>query len=125
MVINMLLLLTNSMDGSSDIICRLCGELDIPCFRFNIDLFPEYRFRWQADDFSIADPSGRTVRSSAITAAYWRKPHFPGDAPTERTGASVSEWEWAEAQVLYLVNEVANWCRRQGVLRLVEPRAER
>lgn len=121
----MLLLLTNSLDGSSDIICRLCEELSIPCFRLNIDLFAEYRFRWEADGFEIGDPYGRTVRSGEITAAYWRKPHFPGEAPPPRSGVSVSECEWAEAQVLYLVNEVANWCRSQGVLRLVEPRAER
>jgi hypothetical protein len=121
----MLLMLTNSLDGSSDILCRLCAEEKIPCFRFNIDLFPEYKFRWQPDGFEMSDPSGRTVHSQAITAAYWRKPHFPSDKPVERPGGSLSEAEWTEAQVLYLVQEVANWCRHRGVLRLVEPRAER
>lgn len=121
----MLLLLTNSLDGSSDILCRLCIELAVPCFRFNIDLFAEYRLRWQEDGFEIDDPSGRVIRSGEITAAYWRKPHFPGDTPVPRSGATGSEAEWADAQVVYLVNEVANWCRRRGLLRLVEPRAER
>lgn len=121
----MLLLFTNSLDSSSDIICRLCAEQGVPSFRLNIDLFRDYKFRWQSGGFRLIDPSGRVADSASISAAYWRKPHFPGDAPVERLGASVSEWEWGEAQVLYLVQELANWCRERGLLRLVEPRAER
>src|SRR5450631_2313160 len=121
----MLLVLTNSLDGSSDIICRLCQERDLACFRLNVDLFADYKLCWSTDGFRMEDPSGRSVSSGELTAAYWRKPHFPGDPPVERPSAGISEGQWAESQVLYIVSEMANWCRGHGILRLVEPRAER
>ena len=115
----MLLLLTNSLDGSSDIISLLCRERSLPLFRLNVDLFSEYNLSWTPEGFWISDPTGRRLESSAVTACYVRKPTFPTDEVLN------NEKSWVEGQVLYVVRELVNWCKRRSLLRLVEPGAER
>lgn len=115
----MLLLLSNSIDGTADVIVGLCAERAQPVFRFNIDLWTRYRFAWTADGFAFHDPLGRTVASDAITACLWRRPslrdtpQWEGGSPADRTAT--------EAELHTLVREVADWARARGVLRLIEP----
>jgi hypothetical protein len=115
----LLLLLTNSLDGSSDVISLLCRELSLPLFRLNVDLFSEYKMSWTKEGFWVDDPTGRRVESASISSCYVRKPNFPTDEVLN------NEKSWVEAQVLYVVRELVNWCKRRSLLRLVEPGAER
>lgn len=70
-----LLVLTNSLDGSSDIIVELCKDAKVDVFRFNIDLFEDYEIKFSKDTFIIADPVNRRV--DLLSDNYrllWRKP---------------------------------------------------
>ncbi|MBA3707227.1 MAG: hypothetical protein H0W83_00230 [Planctomycetes bacterium] len=105
------------MDGSSDILSALCRRRALELFRFNVDRYLDYAFLWEPEGFIITDSTGRCLRSSEVAACYWRKPFIDADASS--TSA------WARAQVQYVVREMANWCMARGLLRLVEPDAER
>jgi len=115
----MLLLLTNSIDGTSDEIVRRVGSDRV--FRFNIDLWRDYTFEVSTDGFHIADPFGRTIRSSDVAACYLRKPTF--DDPIEVPGGGSLE-AWLRSQVTYICREIYSICQRDGKVRLVEKGAE-
>ncbi len=119
----MLLLLTNSLDGTADIMCKLAGERGVDVFRFNTDLFLSYSLRITADDFTITDPTGRTVSEATLTACYWRKPFISGDDPSATF--PTAEQTWVREHLRVLVREIANLARSTSRLRLVDPHAER
>lgn len=118
----MLLIVTNSFDGSSDVLATLANQRGIPYFRWNSDLFTEYRFEATAEGFRIEDPTGRSVTSEQITAAYWRKPFINGGGVESFPEA---ERRWVEGHWRTIVREVGSWCRSAGVLRLIEPEGDR
>ncbi len=119
----MLLILSNSLDQSADVLVGLCAARAQPVFRFNIDLWLSYRFAWTPDGFSIRDPSGRMISSDEIRACLWRRPYLK-DTP-QWQGASEEDREATEAELHALVLEMADWARARGRLRLVEPSANR
>lgn len=119
----MLLLLSNSIDGTADVIVGLCAERAQPVFRFNINLWAQYRFAWTHDGFAFHDPAGRTVASDAITACLWRRPSLR-DTP-EWEGGSPDDRAATEAELHTLVREMADWARARGLLRLIEPAGPR
>ena len=119
----MLLLLSNSIDESADILVELCAERSQPVFRFNIDLWQNYRFAWTPDGFVFIDPSERETRSDDITACLWRRPSLR-DTPTWEGGTS-DDREATEEELHALVRELAEWARGRGRLRLVDPLAPR
>ncbi len=119
----MILILTNSTDGSSDVLCQLCARKNLPVLRFNVDLYHEYQVTIRAGDFQIVDPKGRSASLTSVTHCYWRKPFFytplPEDicAPEERT--------WVQNHLENLTREIGNQCLAAGKLKLVDPHAER
>lgn len=119
----MLLILSNSIDGSADLLVALCAARDVPVFRFNIDLWTRYRFAWTAEGFAFHDPSGRMLRSEEITACLWRRPSladtpaWDGGSPADRTAT--------EAELHTIVRELGDWARARGLLRLIEPSGPR
>lgn len=119
----MLLLLSNSIDGTADVIVGLCAERGQPVFRFNIDLWARYLFAWTDDGFAFRDPVGRTLESAAISACLWRRPSLR-DTP-EWQGGSPDDRAATEAELHTLVREVADWARARGLLRLIEPAGPR
>ncbi len=119
----MLLLLTNSIDGTADVLVHLCGERQQPVFRFNIDLWLDYRLAWTPAGFAIRDPSGRTVRSEDVSACLWRRPSLQ-DTPQWR-GGTAEDRIATEAELHAVVREIAEWARARGLLRLIEPSAPR
>ncbi len=119
----MLLILSNSIDGSADVLVRLCAERRQPVFRFNIDLWLNYRFAWTPDGFAIRDPCERMVTSGDISACLWRRPTLR-DTPTWQ-GGTAEDREATEAELHSIVRELAEWARARGLLRLVDPSAPR
>lgn len=119
----MLLLLSNSLDGSADVLVGLCAERLQPVFRFNIDLWQNYRFAWTPGGFAIRDPSGRAATSHEISACLWRRPSLR-DTPAWQ-GGTADDRAATEAELHTLVRELAEWARARGRLRLIEPSAPR
>ena len=119
----MLLLLTNSIDGTADVFVHLCGERRQPVFRFNIDLWLDYRLAWTPSGFAMADPSGRTLVSDDVAACLWRRPSLQ-DTPAWR-GGTAEDRIATEAELHAVVREIAEWARARGRLRLIEPSAPR
>lgn len=119
----MLLLLTNSIDGTADVLVHLCAERQQPVFRFNIDLWLDYRLAWTPSGFAIRDPSGRAIASEAVTACLWRRPSLQ-ETPAWR-GATAEDRSATEAELHAIVREMAEWARARSCLRLIEPAAPR
>ena len=119
----MLLFLTNSLDGSADVIVGLCSERAQPVFRFNIDLWAQYRFAWTHDGFAFHDPLGNAVESRDVTACLWRRPSLR-DTP-DWEGGSPEDRAATEAELQTLMRELADWARARGLLRLIEPAGPR
>ena len=105
----MLLLLTNSLDGTADVLVGLCAERGQSIFRFNIDLWASYRFAWMPDGFAFADPSGRAVASEALTACLWRRPSLREAAGW--VGGDPNARDATEAELHALTREIAEWAR--------------
>ena len=119
----MLLLLTNSVDGTADLLVGLCVERGQPVFRFNIDLWASYRFAWMPDGFAFADPAGRIAASQAITACLWRRPSLGETAGW--IGGDPASRQATEAELHALMREIAEWARGRSLLRLIEPNGPR
>jgi hypothetical protein len=117
------LLLTNSIDVTADVLVHLCAERRQPVFRFNIDLWLDYRLAWTPSGFAMADPSGRTVVSDDVSACLWRRPSLQ-DTPAWR-GGTAEDRIATEAELHAVVREIAEWARARGRLRLTEPSAPR
>lgn len=66
----MLLLLTGSSDGTAD---RIVQQSELPVFRFNLDLFSEYRIIHNVRNWSITNPAGLTISSETATRVFWWK----------------------------------------------------
>lgn len=119
----MLLLLTNSVDGTADLLVGLCAERGQPVFRFNVDLWASYRFVWTPDGFTFADPTGRIAASQDVTACLWRRPSLRETAGW--VGGDPEARDATEAELHALTREIAEWARARGLLRLIEPNGPR
>jgi hypothetical protein len=118
-----ILLISDSHDGSAALLADRSEARGIPSFRLNTDLLPAYAIRINTHGFHIEDPSGRSITLDRVTAALWRKPWLGGEEPA--LAFPEPEQRWADEQFRALVREIAALCRRAGTLRLVEPGAER
>jgi len=119
----MLLLLTNSVDGTADLLVGLCAERGQPVFRFNVDLWASCRFAWNADGFAFADPAGRVAASQDVTACLWRRPSLGETAGW--AGGDPEARAATEAELHALMREIAEWARARGLMRLIEPNGPR
>jgi hypothetical protein len=66
----MLLLLTGSSDGTAD---RIVQHSELPVFRFNLDLFSEYKVIHNVGNWSITNQAGLTITSETATRVFWWK----------------------------------------------------
>ncbi|HEV3415278.1 MAG TPA: hypothetical protein VG056_00620 [Pirellulales bacterium] len=113
----MLFIVSNSFDTTVDLLILRLGTADI--FRFNFDLWRDYKLEISPDGFRLEDPAGRVVTDRTITKFLWRKPArsaemFPG---TKLAAEDI----YYEQELWYALCEIANlmWARRKLVL--VEP----
>jgi hypothetical protein len=119
----LLLLLTNSIDGTADVLVHLCHQRGLPVFRFNIDLWRSYSFAWTPSGFAFSDPTGRRLTSDEVKACLWRRPSLQDTPGWE--GATSEDRAATEAELHSIVREIAEWARARGRLRLIEPFAPR
>lgn len=69
----MLLILSNSYDGTADILSSLCHRDEL--FRFNIDQWSQYDIRATTESIILSDPVGRRIDAlHRDTLLLWRKP---------------------------------------------------
>ncbi|NBT48181.1 MAG: hypothetical protein EBT07_10290 [Actinobacteria bacterium] len=115
----MLLIFTNSLDGTVDLLLR---ETDRPIFRFNIDLWRDYSLALGTSGFDLADPHGRRIDERSMSSCYWRKVNF-NSIEVVPVGGSVDHW--LEAQWRYVFREMWNIGRELGKARLTEAGGER
>ena len=114
-----LLIVTNSFDATADLLVSRLGKDQV--FRFNFDLWHEYRFEIRAGDISLADPSGREVTGAEVAKLLWRKPVSRNPwRPVSRTG----EDRYYDGEMLYAMRELVNLLWLDGKVVLVEPFAE-
>jgi hypothetical protein len=110
-----LLIITSSYDATVDFLIPFLAPSRV--FRFNTDLFNQYKLWFDASGFTIADPTGRRCSSQETYKAYWRWPDWPV--------AKNPEGRYAQSEARYLVWEMANVLWSQGKFVLVEPGAPR
>jgi hypothetical protein len=66
----MLLLLTGSSDGTAD---RIIQHSELPVFRYNLDLFSEYKVIHNVTNWSITNQAGLTISSETASRVFWWK----------------------------------------------------
>lgn len=112
----MILIFSNSLDTTTDLLIdRL---VDIPVFRFNIDLWRQYGWDFNSDGFVVEDPSGRRCDSASTVLVYQRKPIFLEfiDVPA---GGCLENWCREEVSELWK-NVYQEYCAR-GCACLIHP----
>jgi len=100
----MLLLITGSGDGTSDLLVSELGGKNV--FRFNYDLFNEYRFEFTPSYWYISNPSGHSINSDIVTSTFWWKA-FNFYIPSQE--------EFIVEEVKYIFRELYHWCRIRGL----------
>jgi hypothetical protein len=100
-----LLLITGSIDGTSDFIVEELGE---KVFRFNYDLFNEYELEFSPNFWEIKNPTGRTINSNTVASVFWWKAF--SYYLTDQEAFIVEE-------VKYIFREIYHHCRLRGLTR--------
>ena len=101
----MLLLITGSGDGTSDMLCTRLGER---VFRLNYDMFYEYRIKYSPDSWEIKNPTGHSISSSSLRTAFWWKAF---NFFNEEVDSLLRE------EMKYICRELYNWSRLKASLR--------
>ncbi len=116
----MLLIYTTSYDTTVDLLIHRLGPEG--CFRFNFDLWRDYKLEVTCDSFRIEDPTGRYIQDASTTKVLWRKPfqtrELGGEVPLSDQDAYCEEELW------YTLREIINLLWAEGKVVLVEPRAD-
>lgn len=108
---------TNSYDSTTDLLIQKLGGDKI--FRFNFDLWRDYKVKITRNSFRVENPSGRYADDSNIAKFYWRKAMQTQDLqPDEKVPVAA---RYMEAELWYALREVVNRFRSKGKLVLVEP----
>lgn len=105
----MLLLLTGSLDGTSDLLVSKLGK---KVFRFNYDLFRDYELSFTPSGWWIRNPAGHFISSDLVTRAFWWKAfnYYLDD-----------EDKFITEEVKYLFRELYNWSCLRGIARGTPP----
>lgn len=99
----MLLLLTGSLDGTSDL---LISRFGLKVFRFNFDLFNDYDLEFTPDGWTITNPAGHSISSESVTSAFWWKAF---------NYYLIDQDKFIVEEVKYVFRELYNWCRLRGL----------
>lgn len=115
--IDVVLVLTCSMDTTTDLILDRLG--DLPVFRFNIDRWREHAWSVTSSGYWLSDPTGRECRERDVRAVYLRKLIF--DPPYIDIPAGGSEEHWARQQLEQVWLGLRDLALERGRLALVHP----
>lgn len=98
-----LLLLTGSLDGTSD---RIISKLGNRAFRFNFDLYKDYDLAFTPEGWTIRNPAGHSISSKNITSAFWWKAF---------NYYLLDQDKFIVEEVKYVFRELYNWCQLRGL----------
>jgi hypothetical protein len=104
----MLLILTASIDGTSDLILSRLGN---QAFRFNFDLFNEYHLELDSSGWSISNPAGQSISSQTVTGIFWWKV----------TSYRAAEDEFINEEIKYVFRELYWWGVHRGLAKGIPP----
>ena len=111
---------TNSLDMTADLLISKIGTEKI--FRFNVDLWREYKIKIDHDQLSIENSAGRRVTNGDISKFYWRKPFTNQYLYPQRK--IPSELIYMEEELTYAMRDMVNLAWSEGKIVLVEPMAD-
>lgn len=100
----MLLLITGSEDGTSDLLVSELGNKNV--FRFNYDLFNDYSLEFTPDYWKVTNPSGHSINSEEVSSAFWWKAF---------NFYILEQEEFIVEEVKYIFREIYHWCRIRGI----------
>ena len=100
----MLLLITGSGDGTSDLLVSELGSKNV--FRFNYDLYKEYSLELTPTYWKISNPAGHSIDSNLVTSAFWWKAF---------NFYIMDQEEFIVEEVKYIFRELYHWCRIRGL----------
>ena len=92
----MFLILTGSEDGT---VHRIVSDSSLPVFRFNLDLFFEYKIEIIPGSWRITDPTGRTISSETATRVFWWKAFSYG----------LNQDAFLHEEIKYIFREIYSW----------------
>ncbi len=113
----LLFIYTNSYDLTADVLIRRIGNVGV--FRFNLDLWRDYRIEINEDRFRVTNPTGRTIESKDITKFLWRKPLTNPQLYPDRTFPRAQVFQ--EEELAYAMREVWNAMYYNGKAILIDP----
>lgn len=111
---------TNSLDITTDLLISKVGTEEI--FRFNVDLWREYKLKIDHIQLSIENSAGRCITSGDIAKFYWRKPFMSQYLHPQRK--IPSEQVYMEEELCYAMRDMVNLAWYEGKIVLVEPLAD-
>jgi hypothetical protein len=101
----MLLLITSSLDGTSD---RLVDKFGAEVFRLNYDLWKDYQLSYDNDGWEVINPSGLSINSKTVTCAYWWKAF---------SAWPLNQDKYITAEVKYIFRDIYGWCLRHNLVK--------
>lgn len=114
----MILILTNSQDGTTDLLMpHLTPFAEV--FRFNIDLWRDYSWSIGSEGYKLSDPTGRICQESQVGAVYDRKVMF--SPPRLDVPAGGSEEAWLRDEVLLIWSGIKDLAVHSGKCAIVHP----
>jgi len=115
-----LLIYTTSFDTTIDLLLHHMGEAQ--CFRYNFDLWRDYKLDIGNGGFRIEDPTGRSIDDTRTRKVLYRKPFVTKDIDAQ---IDISDQDaYSEAELWYALREMINLLWASEKLVLVEPRAD-
>lgn len=119
-----LLVLTNSVDGTCDVLVEIFKKYNIPIFRWNIDLWQHYEIVNSYKECLISDPTGRVVDlDDPELFLVWRKP-FADQMGFEGLNIEPDDISMAQTQIVKWMQSVVAVMLYGGRVRLIEPYAD-
>ena len=117
----MILIISGKISGSTDTLMELLEERKIPAFRFNLDMFSNYRFWWKNDDFIIEDKTGRICKSEELTAMVFYKGTLMFEQPFENEDKYAPEQKWVVSTLNQIYRCLMCFGMEHGLLHLWHP----
>lgn len=116
----MILFVTRKISGSSDVLMSIFAQRNIPVFRLNLDMFPNYQFMWRGDAFEIEDCAGHFCASKDLTEMVFYKGLLSIDEPLE-IDERYTEAKWLKSWMDNLHYCFVRYGAERNLIRLWEP----